>query len=565
MSHELLTKSDYQELMQNPGVYLTDPNLKKCQVEKDPNGIPRVRSGGLALTYKLLDNNNNLALRCFHKVSPRREQHYAAISSFLSTHPSSILVSTTYQPYGIRYKGGSYPITLMDWIEGCTLGTFVFKNFNNQKVMLQLTGKFLKLVDEMISLKIAHGDLSHSNIMVKNGNLMLIDYDGMYVPELRGSESVELGNRSFQHPGRNEKEFGPEIDRFSEIVIYLALKAISISPSIYQIYGTGREGLLFAQSDFIAPDSSDLINDLDKITGLKELIRIFKRICQSDVSNIPSLNEFINNATAIVSLPKSTTMHMLTVGDFPLDARKMGELLEKETESVVVIGKIDAYHNGTTCKGDPYAFLNVGVFPRQTFTVVIWSETLTMLQKAGMSPQTFENSFVSVSGVISRYDGKPQIVLESPADIAIISYADAIDRLNRKKRSTEKPTSNTVINDPISVDANIPSKCSIRPNPMESKTGFSNSVPQQKEINEVLNRLYGPNSVLTIRAGTSPVSANSHNQSSYITTPNQPNKNPQSANINTKVPVSKIETIKTTIKPKQGVWEKIIGWIKAKL
>lgn len=565
MSTDVLTKSDYQELMQNPGVYLTDPDLKKYLVEKDPNGIPRVRSGGLALTYKLLDNNSSLALRCFHKVSPRREQHYSAISNFLSSHPSTLFVKTTYQPHGIRYRGGSYPITIMDWIEGDTLGTFVFKNFNNQRVMSELTDKFLKLVKELIRLKVGHGDLSHSNIMITKENLVLIDYDGMYVPKLIGNASVELGNRSFQHPGRNEKDFSPEIDRFSEIAIYSALKAISISPTIYQTYGTGREGLLFAQSDFLDPDSSDLIKDMEKLIGLKEQIRIFKRICQSDFSNIPSLEEFINNSTAVVSLPKSTTIHSISASNFPLDARRMGELLEKETENVVVIGKIDAFHRGITIKGDPYAFLNVGVFPRQTFTVVIWSETLTLLENAGVFPQNFKNSIVSISGVISKYDGKPQIVLESPADIAVITLADAKERLNRKNTNDGNTTHGLVIENPTSLPVTNSDNFSIRSNPVKATPSFSSTVSHQKDLSEVLNRLYSSNGVFASRPGTPLTSSNSRKQTSPIVTPTQSIKNPQASTPSTKLPESNRNSNKMTTKTDKGVWDKINEWIKSKL
>lgn len=554
MSSDVLTKSNYQELMQNPRVYLTDPDLQKFQVEKDPNGIPRVRSGGLALTYQLFDSNKKLALRCFHKVSPRREQHYSAISSFLSSHPSSLFVRTAYQPHGILYKGGYFPITIMDWIEGDTLGTFVFKNFNNKKVMSELTDKFLKLVNELIHLQVGHGDLSHSNLMVTKGNLILIDYDGMYVPKLTGKLSVELGNRSFQHPGRSEKDFGPEIDRFSAIVIYLALKSISISPTIYQTYGTGREGLLFDQSDFLDPDSSNLLDDMEKSIELKEQIRVFKRICKSDVSYVPTLEEFIKNTTATMSLPKSTTLRPLSTSSFPLDARRMGELLERDTENVVVIGKIGSFHTGLTIKGEPYVLLNIGVFPRHTFTVVIWSETLRLLENAGVNPIEFKNLIVSVSGVMSKYDGKPQIVLESPADIAVISVEDAKGRLNRnaiKGLEVEEATS---------IPITIPEKLA----PEKALSSFTPSIPQQKDNSEVLNRLYSANGVF----GNQPImppSSISQKLTSSIGTPSGNKKIPQGSNIKTNLPEIGMNSLRLNPTKDKDIWQKMIEWIKSQL
>lgn len=484
----VLTKTDYQALMQNPGFYLTDPEIKRYQVEKDPYGIPRVRSGGFALTYKLYSNGRNLALRCFHRVSPRREQHYSAISSFLSSNSSSILVSTSYQPKGIKYQGGLYPITIMDWIEGDILGTYVFNHSKNRFSMSELVGKFQNLVNELNRLKIAHGDLSHSNIMLTNGRMILIDYDGMYVPGLTGNESVELGNKSFQHPGRTLEDFGPDLDNFSEIVIYLALKAISISPSLYDTFGTGREGLLFAQSDFLEPNSSALINEIEKIPDLTYQIRNFKQICQSDFSNVPRLEEFVRNSSANLSLPKTTTSWKISDHDFALDATNVPELFEKETENVIVIGKISAYKRGTTStyRQDPYLFLNVGFWPNQSFTVVIWSETLAQLENAGLSELDFENSWVSVSGVLSIYNEKPQIVLESPANIAIITSVSASERLNRKNRSLK--TSKSVISSPVNQNPSW-SK------PMKTFSNDPPNIPEQQDKNEVLNRLYGSSGI----------------------------------------------------------------------
>ena len=103
--------------------------------------------------------------------------------------------------------------------------------------------------------------------------------------------------------------------------------------------------------------------------------------------------------------------YQLTLGDWPIHARNKGELLENEDESVVVIGKIDAVRSGTTRYGQPYVFINVGRYPFQTFTVVIWAEILEMLEKSGRDPKALSGRWISVSGVIGVYNEKPQIVL----------------------------------------------------------------------------------------------------------------------------------------------------------
>lgn len=550
MPQGVLTKTDYQDLMQNPGVYLTDTSINKYLVEKDPNGLPRVRSGGLALTYKLSGNGKKIALRCFHKVSPRREQHYSAISRFLTLNPSPILIRTSYQPQGIRYQGGLYPITLMEWIDGEILGTYVFNQYHDPTAMSKLLGNFQQLVNELHRLKIAHGDLSHSNIILTNGSMKLIDYDGMYVPELKGSGSVELGNRSFQHPGRTLEDFGPLLDRFSVIVIYLALEAISISPTIYDNYGTGREGLLFSQSDFLDPNSSKLIGDIEKLPGMTSQIRYFKQICLSDFSNIPSLDEFMSNSSSVVSLPKSSRLPTRTEGEFAIDARFMQKLLQKESEPAVVIGRIGSIRKGKTYRNDPYAFLNIGVWPRQTFTVVIWSEVLELLHQVGLDPEVFAGAIVSVSGIISKYAGSPQIILESPADIAIITYAEAMERLKNKDQATE-----TAISDMVAAETSSMAD-------IGSNFTSTSSSTKQKDVTDGLDRLYGPNSVYGNKLYKPQANSKQHIKQPITPAQNSLSKSQPVHNNNDKTTAtySPLYTNKT----KKDILGNIIEWLKEK-
>jgi predicted Ser/Thr protein kinase len=100
------------------------------------------------------------AVRCFHKTAPDREKRYKAISKFISLHKSGILIKVEYQPEGIRYTNRFYPLTAMEWIEGETLGTFIYNNINHKKIISQLPDQFLELTKELDRLKIAHGDLS---------------------------------------------------------------------------------------------------------------------------------------------------------------------------------------------------------------------------------------------------------------------------------------------------------------------------------------------------------------------------------------------------------------------
>jgi serine/threonine protein kinase len=265
--------NDYQEALQHPELKFKDHRLKSCNIEKDPMGMPKVRSGGFALTYKLVNSNKRWAVRCFHKPLADREKRYALISSYLNSKKSPILINVEYLPDEILVKGNRHPVTLMDWIDGDTLSQYLYKNAGKPSKLANLVGEFLFVVDELERLQIAHGDLSHLNIIIKNEKMILIDYDGLFVPTIQGWKSAELGNRNFQHPLRKSDHFDSNIDRFSEIVIYLALYGIALSPKLFNKYGAGAEGLLFKVNDFLKPHESPLLRDLEAIPELKQLVK----------------------------------------------------------------------------------------------------------------------------------------------------------------------------------------------------------------------------------------------------------------------------------------------------
>src|SRR5207244_575024 len=108
--------------------------------------------------------------------------------------------------------------------------------------------------------QVTHADLQHGNVMLVPGkaeglaSLKLVDYDGMYLPSLAGARSGESGHPAYQHPRRqSEGLYGPEVDRFSHLVIYTALKAIRIKGRpLWEAYNTG-DNLLFRQADFQSP------------------------------------------------------------------------------------------------------------------------------------------------------------------------------------------------------------------------------------------------------------------------------------------------------------------------
>ena len=137
----------------------------------------------------------------------------------------------------------------------------------------------------------AHGDLQHGNVLIVNDELRLVDYDGMFVPQLAGQSSHELGHRHYQHPARSAADFDANTDNFSAWVIYLSLMALSAEPQLWQRFAGGDECLLFRRADFEYPDQSKLMLALTELHGnnLQKSLFGFRRMLSSDIDDIPPL------------------------------------------------------------------------------------------------------------------------------------------------------------------------------------------------------------------------------------------------------------------------------------
>jgi hypothetical protein len=144
----------------------------------------------------------------------------------------------------------------MDWVDGPTLGAFVADHYADAVTMQQLRASLRVLARQLAALGIAHGDIQPGNIVVRGAtDVSLIDYDGMFVPELATLGSIELGQRNFQHPGRRWRHYHARLDGFSFAVMDVALGALAYRP---ELWNDARcdESAVFRAEDFIEPYAS---------------------------------------------------------------------------------------------------------------------------------------------------------------------------------------------------------------------------------------------------------------------------------------------------------------------
>src|SRR5262249_46383666 len=164
--------------------------------------------------------------RCFLRPISDHAERYEAISKHLEKAALPYSTHFRFLRDGIQVRGQRYPVVKMEWIEGDLLHNYIENHLGNKQAFAALRDCWRSMAQALESAAIAHGDLQHGNIVVRGRDLLLIDYDGMWVSALNGRTAIELGHRAYQHPKRMESHFGPYQDRFSVLVIYLAIAAL---------------------------------------------------------------------------------------------------------------------------------------------------------------------------------------------------------------------------------------------------------------------------------------------------------------------------------------------------
>ena len=242
----------------------------------DKYGEPYRSSGAFAAVFKMKDEQTGkcYALKCFTEEQEGRAEAYRQIAEELEFVDSPYITSVKYLEKEIfvdsNCENEEFPVLLMDWIEGETMETYIAANYTDTHAMSMLCYRFCKMAAWLRSQSFAHGDIKPDNIMVRpDGTLTLIDYDGMFVPAMKGQKSPTIGTKDFSHPLRTIDDFDETIDDFALVSIALSLKAISLDPSLLQTYGAS-DRLLFSAADYLDLSKSNTFTALQGLMADEE-------------------------------------------------------------------------------------------------------------------------------------------------------------------------------------------------------------------------------------------------------------------------------------------------------
>ena len=246
----------------------------------DKYGEPYRSSGAFAVVFKMKDEQTGkcYALKCFTEEQEGRAEAYHKIAEELEFIDSPYITSVKYLEKELfvdsNCENEEFPVLLMDWIEGETMETYIAANYTDTHAMSMLCYRFCKMAAWLRSQSFAHGDIKPDNIMVRpDGTLTLVDYDGMFVPAMKGQKSPTIGTKDFSHPLRTIDDFDETIDDFASASIALSLKAISLNPSLLDQYGAS-DRLLFSAADYLDLSNSKTFTALQNLLADEEAITL---------------------------------------------------------------------------------------------------------------------------------------------------------------------------------------------------------------------------------------------------------------------------------------------------
>lgn len=261
-------------------------------------------SGGFCVVFPFETPSGKYAVRCWHAEVADAKKRTQIIAQALKDSKLPYFVGFEYYEKGIMAPQGMQPLVVMDWVDAKALKKFIGEHLNESATLNNVAENFKAMVADLHAHKLAHGDLQHGNIMVRQDcSLVLVDYDSMYTPSLNGMVDEIKGLVGYQHPSRwKNQHVSPKADYFSELVIYLSLKALAKYPRLWsELQMEDTETLLFSGDDIESKGTTHIFSTLKADSELAPMVdKLCEFLYQSSIDELEPLEDAIIPASVKV-------------------------------------------------------------------------------------------------------------------------------------------------------------------------------------------------------------------------------------------------------------------------
>jgi hypothetical protein len=263
---------------------------------------PSLIFAGMSYVASITDKQNKKwALKLFRgrvdaQVVADLQARYTELQQFLASKKNKHFLETRYFNDGVCIDGKIFPVLLIEWAEGVLFDKAIQNSIlqGDQKELNRLATKTAELAKTLADLGIAHGDIHFKNIIVApNGELVLLDYDDIWIKDRVEINARVWGKPEFQHPLREKNTInGVGVDNFSfwiTIASIFLIIADSNGWNILKQNGGTDDALLFSDKDFKKPDESLIFNHYIKSTN--QVIQNWLAVILNDLIAVENLNE----------------------------------------------------------------------------------------------------------------------------------------------------------------------------------------------------------------------------------------------------------------------------------
>lgn len=258
---------DYIRAVQRPDVVFDRPDLAAATFDTHPMlGIPVPASGSTAVVFRATVGGTPQALRFFTRDDASTQQRYTALNTWFTERGlTGDVAACQWVERAILVNGQRWPMVQMEWVAGRPLDQHVedLVDDDDRDALATLAGAWRDLLRRAQAARFAHGDLQHGNVLVDDtGRPRLVDFDSSWIAPFEGlPPPSEGGHRNYQPENR---VWGPWMDTFPGLVIYLSLLALAREPTQWDQLNDG-ENLLFGRRDYQPPHQTQAWTRVDRL------------------------------------------------------------------------------------------------------------------------------------------------------------------------------------------------------------------------------------------------------------------------------------------------------------